>query len=74
MLGAAIRPSGALYFSLKEVVKDIPWFRMGLSRRMTGYEDVLSNLGQMSLLLYNEFFKKESVEVDLQHGVSALFS
>jgi len=74
MLGAAIRPSGALYFSLREVVKDIPWFRMGLSRGMTGYEDVLSNLGQKSLGLYDEFFRKESVQVDLQYGVAALFS
>jgi D-amino-acid dehydrogenase len=73
ILAAAIRPQGPLYFSLVEVLKNPSWFAAGLRNGLSGFEGVIHTLGMKSIALYEEFFDKEGVNVDLVRGVLALF-
>jgi len=74
LIAAAIRPRGPLYISLREILRNPSWFRSGLRSGLTGFEDVVLNLGKRSLALYENFFREEKVDVDLVKGVIALFT
>jgi len=74
LIAAAIRPQGPLYISLREIIRNPHWFRIGLRSGLTGFEDVVMNLGKRSLALYENFFREEEVDVDLVNGVIALFA
>ncbi len=73
LIAATILPRGPLYISLAEVLRNPRWFRKGLSSGLSGFEETALALGKRSLALYEEFFKSESVQVDIVRGVVALF-
>jgi D-amino-acid dehydrogenase len=55
------------------VLKNLNWFNIAMRRGLSGSEKTLLKFGRTSLELYNDFFKEESVEVDLIKGVLGVY-
>lgn len=76
-LGTIISPyfgrAGPIYISLLEVLRNIRWFRIGLRKGLSGYENALTELGAKSLDLYNRLFDEESIEADRIRGILGLY-
>jgi D-amino-acid dehydrogenase len=64
----------AISISMLEVLRNLRWFRIASGRGLTGYEDVIGAFGKRSLGLYQEFFRRENLQVDLLEGIAGLYA
>lgn len=63
----------SVYISLRQILENTRWFRTGLRKGLSRYEDKLTSMGRSSLKLYEEFFVETSVRPDVIDGVAALY-
>lgn len=62
-----------LYISPIEILKNLGWFRIGLRKGRTGYENQIMKLATESVVLYRQFFDEENIHPDVISGVAALY-
>jgi D-amino-acid dehydrogenase len=62
----------AVYISPMQILRNTRWFRIGVRKGLTGYEDKIVEMGRSSLKLYKEFFAEVGFRPDVIEGVAAL--
>ncbi len=73
ILGTYLGREGPVYVSPKETLKNRGWILAALRHGIGRANKAIAELGARSLRLYDEFFKEESVDVDLSRGVIGLY-
>jgi D-amino-acid dehydrogenase len=66
-------PSGAVYISPREVLRNVRWFLTGMRKGVRRFEEQMMNFAMKSLGMYERFFKEESMDIDLIKGVIGLY-
>jgi D-amino-acid dehydrogenase len=75
MMRSVLGPSGAMYVSPGEILRNTGWFAKALRTGITRHEKDILELSKLSLSLYKEFFAEEGIhDVDLQQGVLGLYA
>ena len=62
----------AVYISPRQILRNTWWFRTGVKKGLTGYEDKIVEMGRSSLKLYKEFFAEVGSRPDVIEGVAVL--
>jgi len=73
ILAPYVGRQGPVYISPLEVLRNLEWYHIASKRALKGYEDAAMSLGKQSLALYEDFFRTESIEPDIQRGVAGVY-
>jgi D-amino-acid dehydrogenase len=73
ILGTYLGRQGPVYVSPKEALRNGGWMLAALRHGLGRPHKTIFELGARSLRLYNEFFREESVDVDLTRGIVGLY-
>ncbi len=72
MISMMMRFSKVVKVSIRGLISNPSWFLRLLSARPKGVEEFVK-LGDLSLNLYEEFFRREEVDVDLHRGIAGFY-